>query len=155
MQTTKVKSFTLAEMLVVMIITAIVVGLAFSVLNLVQKQVRGIQENFTKTTELSLLEQRLWQDFNYHNSIDYHNEKLVLLSDSDTVTYAFTNEYILRETDTIRTKLRIENAFYKGREVTSGYIDAIKITADAELPEYIIFVTSVNDATQNMNQDGF
>ncbi|TEB40727.1 hypothetical protein D0809_29130, partial [Flavobacterium circumlabens] len=35
----KVKSFTLSELLIVMIITAIVVGMAFSVLRLVQKQI--------------------------------------------------------------------------------------------------------------------
>lgn len=155
MQSAKVKSFTLAEMLVVMIITAIVVGIAFSVLNLVQKQVRGIQKNFSKTTELSLFEQRLWQDFNNHNSITYHNEKLVMLSDNDTVTYTFTKEYILRKKDTIRARLTIAKAFYKGHEIRSGPIDALKITAYAELPDYIIFVSSVNDATQNMNENGF
>lgn len=43
----KVKSFTLSELLVVMIITAIVVGMAFSVLRLVQKQIHTIQKTMT------------------------------------------------------------------------------------------------------------
>lgn len=37
----KLYSFTLAELLIVMVLTAIVVGLAFSVLRLVQKEIIG------------------------------------------------------------------------------------------------------------------
>jgi Tfp pilus assembly protein FimT len=55
----KLKSFTLSELLIVMIITAIVVGMAFSVLRLVQKQIHTIQTNFDKSSTLALFEQRL------------------------------------------------------------------------------------------------
>ncbi|WP_230978951.1 prepilin-type N-terminal cleavage/methylation domain-containing protein [Flavobacterium supellecticarium] len=37
----KLYSFTLAELLIVMVLTAIVVGLAFSILRLVQKEIIG------------------------------------------------------------------------------------------------------------------
>ncbi|TRW27081.1 hypothetical protein FMM05_00070 [Flavobacterium zepuense] len=155
MHTAKVKSFTLSEMLVVMIITAIVVGMAFSVLSLVQKQVYIIKRNFDKTTELSLLEQRLWQDFNSHNTLDYHDRKLVALSNTDTVTYSFSENFVLRNMDTIYGNLQIEKLLFNGREVKSGYIDAIGISAEAEIPGYSFFVFSTPDATLNMNKDGF
>jgi len=154
MKPTKVQSFTLAEMLVVMIITAIVIGLAFSVLSLVQKQVHGIQKNFSKTTELSLLEQRLWQDFNQHNIISYHDHKIALLSDNDTVYYNIDQTFVLRNTDTLHTKITITKMFNNGREVSSGTIDALSISAEAEIPEYSIFVYSTPDATTLINQDG-
>lgn len=153
MQQTKVKSFTLSELLVVMIITAIVVGLAFSVLNLVARQIRTIEKNFQKNTELSLFEQRLWQDFNEHSTIKYSDSKLILLSDVDTVYYTFNEEHVLRNRDTIHTKLSIDNTYYLGRKVRSGYIDAISLSAK-ELPDYSIFVSSKSDASHFMNQDG-
>lgn len=153
MQGTKLKSFTLSEMLVVLIITAIVVGMAFSVLSLVQKQIRGIEKNFSKTTDLALLEQQLWQDFNEHNSIDLQNEKITMVSDTDTVQYVFKEGFVLRDTDTIDAKLKIDRAFYDGAEVKSGNINAISVSA-TELPDYMIFVYSQSDATLKMNQDG-
>jgi type II secretory pathway pseudopilin PulG len=151
----RVKSFTLAEMLVVMIITVIVIGLAFSVLNLVQKQIRYIEKNFSRATELSLLEQRLWQDFNEYPSIRYATDKLVFTSDIDTVTYTFTPQYSLRSNDTIRAKISVANVYYEGREVRSGAIDAISISGEQELPDYFIFVSAKMDAAHYMNNNGF
>ncbi|MBQ52974.1 MAG: hypothetical protein CMF35_15035, partial [Leeuwenhoekiella sp.] len=43
---TKLKAFTLSEMLVVLAITAIVVSLAFVILNLVTKQIQLISTNY-------------------------------------------------------------------------------------------------------------
>ena len=155
MQGTGLKSFTLPEMLVVMIITAIVVGMAFSVLSLVQKQVRSIQKNFDRTTQLSLLEQRLWQDFNSYNTVSCQDEKLTMLSDRDTVHYSFTDDFVLINKDTTHVRLKITKLFYQGREVRFGTIDAVAVSADAELPGYSFFVSSTPDATLNMNNDGF
>ena len=155
MQSNKVKSFTLSELLVVMIITIIVVGITFSVLNLVQKQIRIISKNFQKTTELSLFEQRLWQDFNYHSTAVYSGSKLTFISDIDTVTYSFNEEFAMRNKDTIPLRLTIEKAFYFGREIRSGYIDAVSVSGQEELPNYSIFASGEKDATHFMNQDGF
>ena len=153
MRNTKLKSFTLSEMLVVMIITAIVVGMAFSVLSLVQKQIRSIQKNFGRTTELSLFEQELWQDFNTCNSIGFKNEGIIMISDIDTVYYIFKENFVLRNRDTIHTRVKLEKAYYEGAEVTSGVIDAVSFLA-MEIPDYHVFVFSQTDPTQKMNQDG-
>ena len=156
MQHNKVKSFTLSEMLVVMIITTIVVGIAFSVLSLVQRQIRVVGNNFETTTTLSLFEQRLWQDFNQHGSILATEKKIVLTSVKDTVVYNFEPEYILRNsTDTIKLKVAIDKLYYLGDDVKSGFIDAVRISANEELPEYNIFVSMQYDASHFMNKDGF
>ena len=151
----KVKSFTLSELLVVMIITAIVVGMAFSVLRLVQKQVHTIEANFDKTSSLSLFEQHFWQDFNQFNTVRIQKGNTVVLqSEIDTVTYVFSDNFILRDKDTIKLKLGITKTLFKGKDVGSGTIDAISISAENELPNYSIFVSRKNDATLMMNQDG-
>lgn len=155
MQDNKVKSFTLSELLVVMIITVIVVGIAFSVLSLVQRQIYGIKKNFDKTGALSLFEQRLWQDFNSHNDIYYNTDKLLLLSDIDTLEYSFKIGYTLRNSDTVPINLVIKKAYFTGKEVKSGPIDAVSLSAEDELPDYLIFVSKENDASNFMNRDGF
>jgi prepilin-type N-terminal cleavage/methylation domain-containing protein len=155
MQKNKIKSFTLPELLVVMIITAIVVGMAFSVLRLVQKQIHAIETNFNKTTGLVLFEQRLWQDFNELNTIQFNSKEntLLLESEMDTVVYSFQENYIIRNNDTIKLKLMTNKFLFKGKEVQEGTIDALSISAKAELPDYEIFVSKKNDATLFMNQE--
>lgn len=157
MKNHKIKSFTLPELLIVMVLTAIVVGLAFSVLRLVQKQIRIIETNFEKSSSLALFEQRLWQDFNEKNNIQFHrNENSLLLeSEVDTVVYSFQENYILRNADTIKLRLVLDKVFFQGKEIQDGTSDALSISGKAELPEYEIFVSKKNDLTLFMNQDGF
>nr|WP_315202909.1 prepilin-type N-terminal cleavage/methylation domain-containing protein [uncultured Flavobacterium sp.] len=152
----KIKSFTLPELLIVMILTAIVVGMAFSVLRLVQRQIRIIETNFEKTSNLALFEQRLWQDFNEMNSIQFSakDNSLVMESEMDTVVYSFQENYALRNSDTLKLRLVVDKLFFRGKEVQGGTIDALSISGKAELPDYEIFVSKKNDLTLFMNQDG-
>lgn len=153
MPNNKIQSFTLPELLMVMIITAIVVGMAFSVLRLVQKQIHAIETNFNKTSSLALFEQRLWQDFNELNTIQFKDKSLLLESEMDTVVYSFQENYTLRNNDTIKLKVTTNKLFFKGIEVQEGNIDAVSISAKAELPDYEIFVSKKNDVTLFMNQE--
>lgn len=153
----KIKSFTLPELLIVMILTAIIVGMAFSVLRLVQKQIHTIETNFEKTSSLALFEQRLWQDFNEFNAIQYKGSEnsLFMESEIDTVIYSFQENFILRNSDTIKLRLLPNKLFFHGKEIQNGFVDAISISGTAELPDYKIFVFKKNDLTFFMNQDGF
>lgn len=153
MPNNKIKSFTLPELLVVMIITVIVVGMAFSVLRLVQKQIFAIEMNFNKTSSLALFEQRLWQDFNELHTIQLKDKSLLLESEMDTVIYSFQENYILRNNDTIKLKVGINKFLFKGKEVQEGHIDAVSISAKAELTDYEIFVSKKNDINLFMNQE--
>jgi prepilin-type N-terminal cleavage/methylation domain-containing protein len=155
MQKNRIKSFTLPELLVVMIITAIVVGMAFSVLRLVQKQIHAIEVNFEKTNSLALFEQKLWQDFNELNVVEYNanNRNLLMESEMDTVLYSFQENYTLRNKDTLKLNLDVHKLFFEGKEIKEGSIDAISISGMAELPDYEIFVSKKNDLTLSMNQE--
>lgn len=155
MKENKIKSFTLPELLVVMIITAIVIGMAFSVLRFVQKQIFIIQKNFERTSTLSLFEQRLWQDFNELNVIQCNGKdnSLRMESEMDTVRYFFQEDYIIRNEDTIRLRVIPNKFLFKGKEVKVGDIDALSITVNEDLPDYEIFVSKRNDLTLIMNQE--
>lgn len=158
MKTTKIKSFTLAELLIVMVITAIVIGMAFSVLRLVQNQITAIQKNYEKSSNLALFEQKLWQDFYELHILKFNTEtnSLIMQSEIDTVIYSFQEDYTLRNNDTLKIKLDITKVFFDGKEVKNGSIDAMSISGEKELHEYAIFVSKTNDITLKMNQeDGF
>ena len=153
----KVKSFTLSELLVAMIITVIVVGLAFTVLNLVNKQIIVIQKNYNRTTNLAFFKQRIWLDFNKHSQIIFNSNdnQLVFKSEIDSVYYNLNNDFVLRNTDTLKTGIQIEKLFFQGNEVTEGIIDAISFIEKKEAADSHFFVFKKNDATLFMNQDGF
>ena len=148
----KIQAFTLSEMVVVIILTGIVVGMAFSVLSLVRNHVYGIQDNFNKNTELNKFEQILWLDFNRHPKIEYHSvdDKLIFTSEIDTVTYKFTTEYIVKALDTFNISIQSKLLFFDGNEIINGQLDAVKLETSKVFQNQQFFVFKQNDATQFM-----
>ncbi|WP_034045137.1 PulJ/GspJ family protein [Wocania ichthyoenteri] len=149
----KIQAFTLSEMIVVIILTSIVVGMAFSVLTLVQKHMSGIQNNFNKNTELNILEQSLWLDFNRYSEIEYNviNDELIFTSDVKTTTYKFTTDYIIKELDTFNISTDNKLLFFDGDKATNGRVDAIKFETSKTFQNQPVFVFKQNDANQFMN----
>nr|HBI02255.1 hypothetical protein [Flavobacterium sp.] len=72
----------------------------------------------------------------------------------DSIAYQFEDEYVIRNEDTLKVQLKIENVYLDGNTVESGLIDAIDFSAIKEIPDYTFFVYKKNDATQYMNQNG-
>ncbi len=145
----KISAFTLSEMLVVIILTSIVVGLAFSVLSLVQKQMRAIRSNFEMGTEINKLEQSLWIGFDAYSKIEYDkkNDLLLFTNALDTLQYAFADEFIIREKDTFQVQIKHKTLFFDGDSIQKGYVDAIKLKTTKTFLNKHIFVYTQNDAT--------
>lgn len=138
-------------MLVVMIITAIVVGMAFSILTLVQKQVLQIKDNFSKKTELALFEHQIWLDISDHNTIIKNQQELKMINDIDTVTYIFDEQFVIRQSDTVKLAIVPQKNFLNDKEVSLGRVDALLFSADTEIKGYQFFVYSKPDATHYIN----
>lgn len=151
--TNKIQAFTISEMVVVLILTSIVVGLAFSVLSLVQKHMSGIQNNFKNTAELNKLEQSLWLDFNRYSKIKYNNldEELIFVNELDSISYQFYEKYIIKEQDTFFIQLQDKIMFFNGNQMDSGEIDAMKIETTKIMQNQKLFVFKKNDATSFIN----
>ena len=149
----KIPAFTLSEMVVVLILTSIVVGLAFSVLTLVQKHMQTIQNNFSLNTEINKLEQSLWLDFNRYNKIVFDNreDKLVFSTAIDSIVYKINENYIVRDIDTFNIQFSRKTLFFDGNTTTKGTIDAIKLETSKPFQSQHLFVFKQNDATQFMN----
>lgn len=145
----KIPAFTLSEISVTLVLTSIVVGLVFSVLSLVQKQLFGIQQNLNVNAELQLLEQSLWLDFNRFENVQYDgiNNQIKLKTELDSVVYDFQKESVIKQEDTFDLSLSIEKLFFNGVSVENGYIDAIKLKTDDKHKEnlFIFKSKSAND----------
>ncbi len=140
-------------MVVVIILTSLVVGIAFSVLSLVQKNMFSIKQNFNNNTELSKLEQALWIDFNSYSRITYNaiEDELIFISELDSTSYRFTNNYIIKESDTLSIQLKDKLFFLNGDKTENDELDAIKLETQKTFQRQQIFVYKVNDANLYMN----
>ena len=148
-----IKAFTLSEMIVVLILTSIVVGLAFSVLGLVQRHMYSIQQNYTMVMSVKTLETSLWLDFNKCQNITYDavNEELKFLTPQDSVIYKFSEQYIIKVQDTFPILLGIKQLYFDGLEVNEGRVDAIRLETTEASQNQQLFIFKPNDATVFMN----
>lgn len=149
----KIPAFTLSEMVVVLILTSIVVGLAFSVLSLVQKHMLSIQNNFIQNTELNKLEQSLWIDFNRYSNITFNalEKEIIFSNELDSKSYRFYESYIVKGLDTFQVGIQDKRFFFDGERVETGTIDALKLATSKTFRSQFLFVFKQNDATPFIN----
>jgi hypothetical protein len=152
-QHNKVHAFTLSELSIVLLLSSVVVGLAFTVLGLVQKQMGVIQANFNQTLQVTTLETELWLNFNRYPNISYNSatQTMVLKNELDSVTYIFSESYMIKERDTLSVPIKRKQFYFDGIEVTSNAIDAMKLTTTNAFQQRTLFVYVKNDATVYMN----
>lgn len=151
----KIPAFTLSEMMVVIALTAVVVAMAFSVLSLVQRQMKGMEENFAKDTGLELLEQALWLDFNRYRVVSFNpsSDEIHFRTELDSVYYQLHENRVIKYPDTFNIRFPVKKFYRDGREVTGGIIDALQLeTSSDTIGNRKLFVFKKNDATQYMNQ---
>lgn len=149
----KIQAFTLSEIIVVLILTSIVVGLAFSVLGLVQKQMLAIQSNYNKSLELQKLETSLWIDFNRYSNIRYDaiEDKLILKHELDSISYSFSKDIIIKVQDTFLIPVETKQFYFDGVLSKTSSIDAIKLKTAKTHQNRELFIFKKNDATGYIN----
>lgn len=150
---TKIPAYTLSEMLIVMIVSSIVIGIAFTVLTLVQRHIWDIKANLNMNTELNRLEQSLWIDSNKYGDISFSEleNKLVFKSQIDSTVYHFSKEFITKTTDTFNVEINRKVFYFNGNETSKANVDAFKLELPKAYGHQHLFVFKRNDATQFMN----
>lgn len=151
----KIEAFTISEILVVLVISSIVVGLSLTILNLVQKQMRTINRNNAKNTEIQQLERALTHDFQRYK-LSYNSKKNQLkgVSVKDTVTYNFRDNFVLRNTDTIKASIYKPTLYLDGNTVKESAIDAIELQLSKKFTEKKLFISKTKDASYYLNKHG-
>jgi hypothetical protein len=147
---TKIQAFTINEIVIVMIISTVVIGLAFTVLSLVQRHMWAIQHNFNLNTEFNRLEQALWIDTNNYNAINYGEteKKITFKTVLDSTIYQLKPEFVLKDKDTFYIKIEEQTYFFSGIEVMNGTVDAFRLNLSKQYKNQSIFVFKHNDAVQ-------
>lgn len=153
----KVYAFTLSEMSVVLLITSLVVGLAFTALGLVQKQMSALHTNFTSALEVNMLETTIWLDFNRYPNISYNSitQELVLKNELDMITYTFSAPYVIKNQDTLLVQIDRKQFYFDGKQVTTNSVDAVKLITTKAFQKRTLFVYIKNDATTYINSMNF
>lgn len=149
----KIQAFTLGELLVVLVISSIVVTLAFLTLSNVQRQVKSINDTFETQQKVIKLERLLMLDLNTRNaSYDSQKKRIVLTRGKDTVSYQFAESTIIREKDTIALSPAKMLFYLDGELVSSGDIDAIECSFSDLYAQKGFFVFKKKDASHYINK---
>lgn len=152
MKNKKLKAFTLAEMVVVLVVASIVIAMGFSVLNMVRKQVVLIQRNYQKKQEVQFFETILTRDFNARNIFyDKNKEQLMFKSTKDSISYVFSDSIIVRNKDTFQLEAANKKLFLDGKTVQEDTIDAIEINLSENYGGKTLFIHKVKDASHYIN----
>ncbi|MDT7831226.1 prepilin-type N-terminal cleavage/methylation domain-containing protein [Flavobacteriaceae bacterium S356] len=151
----KVKAFTLSELMVVLVVSSIVVTIAFLALSSIQKQVRNIQYTYEKQQEIQYLERVLFGDLNSYEGIyDDTKKKLFFENTEDSLQYHFLKDVVVRNGDTIPLKLTMKQLYLHGEEVKKGVIDAIELEFSDTFSTNTVFVYKKNDASHYIDTNG-
>mgnify|MGYP005831404323 CR=1 FL=1 len=116
-------------MLIVLVISSLLVGIAFSVLNLIQSQVLMIKEYYHLKTREKQTQEILSVDLNRHSTIFYIRKDSVLsfTSPIDTINYKLNNSLLVRKDDTLYSGLRKIEFYNNGVLTKDKNIDALKV----------------------------
>lgn len=149
----KLRGFTLAEMLVVLVVASIVISMGFLVLNMVRKQVKGFQQNYQKKQEIQFFETTMVRDFN-RRSVFFNKQLNVLFmkNTKDTIQYQFFNNLVIREKDTFKIEIVSKKLFLEGFEVKENSIDALQIGVSENFGSKQIFMYQTKDAAYYLNK---
>jgi len=153
MKTKKIDAFTISELLVVLVISSIVISLTFIVLSLVQRQITQIQKGYQNQQEILLLKRVLLKDMNSHQVFFKAKEnRLIFMNSFDTIQYDFKPDYIVREIDTFKLKIKEKHFLLDNSIVESNWVDAMHLEFDQTFTSKKVFIYKVKDAAHYLNQ---
>lgn len=149
----KIQAFTMGELLVVMVISSIVVTVAFMALSNVQKQVRLVNKTFSLQQEILYLERMLVEDLHKHNgNFDSLRNTIVFSQKKDTIKYQFGSNNIIRGKDTLEMSKNQLVLYLEGEVVTTGSFDAIEFSFADTYNQQGFFISKKKDAAYYVNQ---
>ena len=149
----RLPAFSLQEMMVVLCITVIVVALAFSVLQLVQRQMHGINAGLDSSTKINLMEQGIWNDLYQASETHYDSKRSTLLFSNEIkkVSYSFGEAAIIRNSDTLYRGAYELRLFWNGEEIQAGRLDAIGLVIEPTKRGSKIFAFKRHTATDEIS----
>lgn len=151
----KVKAYSLTELMVVMIISTIVVAMAFTTIRMLKSQMKSIQSHYELRKNIDYLDGLLWMDYAKKGwaTYDKSNNKLTVLGEQDTVVYVFNASLVLRNNDSIPLPKYDLGFKLDGKEVTAKATDAIEIVFETPFERKSLFVYGTKAADFYANKE--
>ena len=129
----RVKAFTIIEITVAMLISAIVIGITYAAFNIVNQSYRSFQHKNEDIAVLMRLDELLRNDFSKADMISKTTNGIFIKKGSDSITYAFEPGFTVR---------------------TSSIIDTFKVTMQGLVTGFeAVPITMVNPVTEQNRID--
>jgi len=106
----RVKAFTIMEISIVMLISAIVIGIAYTAFNIINQSYSSFQHKNEDIAVLVRLDELLRKDFSRANTISRTTNGIFVKTGIDSVTYEFEPDFTVRISTIIDTfKLNVQD----------------------------------------------
>ena len=148
----KLKSFTISELLVVLIIASIVVGIAFSVLDLTRKEIQKNNQNKELEVKINQAELKLTIDINSFSKCSVNENYLYFKNEIDSIQYQILDGNLIVREDTLLSNIVDVTYFFKGNKINNVVFDALKLVIETKKDiNSTVFVYKINDALNDLN----
>ena len=154
MKLKRIPSFTLSELIVVMVLTGILVTAAFFALNSIQKQVGLLQKAFQLEQDVYLLEREFIHEAGKANMVyDSINKQLRFYSSNRlNKQYSFKKSMLIRDKDSLTIPITKVYVYEKGVRKAQGSIDAFELVFKGVYTSRKLFIATRKDAAYYMNK---
>jgi len=140
---TKIPSFTLSELLMVMLLTVLISGICYMVLGYVQKKITVFTTHVDTSLHINTVEHLITNDLNRFDNIHWfaQNNMIVFKNPIDSVMYEFKDNALLRNKVLLLEPINKKAFFFRGVPIPSGVLDAfvLEIQDPVGLPLKIFF----------------
>ena len=117
----KVKAFTVMEVTITMLVTAILIGITYTSYSIIVKSYLSFNSKNSELADLNMLDHLLKRDFNRANIIKKESNGISLKADSQMIRYEFNGRYIVRvssKPDTIKIETQNIVTNFKGNPIS-------------------------------------
>lgn len=144
----KYKAFTIAELVVGMLLTSLVTGLAYYSFFLFRQQFMQMGQNIVHKNEYQLLHKALRHDFDEAISIRDSSEiYLIIQTKTQHITYTFTENNITRETGSFDVKVNKTGITHIG-----NMVNELTLYVQTGKHQHTLFLTKIYSSQQLMHE---
>ncbi|GGH22124.1 PulJ/GspJ family protein [Mucilaginibacter phyllosphaerae] len=114
----KVKAFTILELVITMMISAILIGLTFTIYGIVTRSYHSFSKKNDEVMVMLTLDRLLRRDFSKAEAVRRQGLKVLIIGQNDTTSYTFDSGFLVRTrgiTDTFRVDYQQLDSKFEGR----------------------------------------
>ncbi|MDB5267934.1 MAG: hypothetical protein JWP58_974 [Hymenobacter sp.] len=147
-------AFTVLELLLVMVVSALLFSMAYAALRMVQRQQRAIERKSLVMSQVSTWQTALAADFRAGAIIAVVDDQVRCEREGRQILYTFRDSVLVREQgeviDTLPLPVREYIYYWQGQPRMSGFIDELAITAGTTARDTFYLQASAHYTAQQL-----